>query len=808
MNTPFYFISYSRSQLYFAEAIAVHLQRMKVNVWFDLQQLKTGEDWASEIKQGLDDCSGVILIVSQRSISSKYVELEWKAALDAGKPIYLIYFEPSELPDERLQSCPAIDGRGRFQSAMRQLSRAIKEGETPHEGPRFWNISSPKRLARFLAADDDGIMRFPTKLAPGMLMITLSVVAISVTLILATLIVATVFGIPFSLWLGALAGYGFLVSSHYVRRKLVGPPPRLFVLVALGGMMGLLFMTQSFPTQQNTLVVFTGIIAAFTTLFVLALVFCGGDVLRWTLTGFANERVRRRYHGGRWMHREGKGNHRITYRILHSRGDEKFAKQLVRAMNKYRHVLTSTTDDQPDQFTFFLLSNVTVWDEVRTALKVHPRLIAAAMTTVGLPRDVKDQLGRFQYLDARTDAKQRFNTMAATLTETQVQSNTLSASIETTPANLDMTVIPRRVQAGLGALRAYTIIGFSAPVLVVIQLILARSTNTNAQFTPLEIIISVLAALVFAVFCVCLDYLARFRQITTPMFMLLYAAGMIILSIVTPIVGGIQVFGLSYGDDPSSVIPGIVIFFLTSAGLFAWLPTVAPRTLSLIDLREQVGSVVRAVIVISIISVYAAFVILTPGVFAVLGTSQMFSAYAGAPIPDAFSMIFPPDTHLVPLQDGQLDPRASYEDFSTRDALQTFVDEVLERLGDDFVSDVAAYRSDGQGYGLRLVIGRFRYSAENDSPNYAQQRLHDLAQKIGAVYQPGHIFGSGSSVVPGALVELKLSDEAGSPRLVNILAIDTARTHHLIYITSSDTPAMRAWLKQFLFQLGAVHAGQ
>ena len=104
MDAPFYFISYSRTQLYFAEAIAVQLQRMKVNVWFDLQQLKTGENWASEIKQGLDECAGVVLIVSQRSVGSKYVELEWQAALDAGKPVYLIYFEPAELTDERLKS--------------------------------------------------------------------------------------------------------------------------------------------------------------------------------------------------------------------------------------------------------------------------------------------------------------------------------------------------------------------------------------------------------------------------------------------------------------------------------------------------------------------------------------------------------------------------------------------------------------------------------------------------------------------------------------------------------------------------------
>ena len=39
------FLSYSRRQLYFAESLALHLQKGGLDVWFDLQQLQAGKVW-------------------------------------------------------------------------------------------------------------------------------------------------------------------------------------------------------------------------------------------------------------------------------------------------------------------------------------------------------------------------------------------------------------------------------------------------------------------------------------------------------------------------------------------------------------------------------------------------------------------------------------------------------------------------------------------------------------------------------------------------------------------------------------------
>ncbi|MBL8156567.1 MAG: toll/interleukin-1 receptor domain-containing protein, partial [Anaerolineae bacterium] len=43
------FLSYSRSQYYFAESLVLRLQASGLAVWFDVQQLEPGSDWQRDI---------------------------------------------------------------------------------------------------------------------------------------------------------------------------------------------------------------------------------------------------------------------------------------------------------------------------------------------------------------------------------------------------------------------------------------------------------------------------------------------------------------------------------------------------------------------------------------------------------------------------------------------------------------------------------------------------------------------------------------------------------------------------------------
>jgi hypothetical protein len=367
----------------------------------------------------------------------------------------------------------------------------------------------------------------------------------------------------------------------------------------------------------------------------------------------------------------------------------------------------------------------------------------------------------------------------------------------------------------LGSLRLYATVGFVAPLLVVLQLTILRSSGMDAQFSTPTVIVTVIAALLFALFCFSLDYLVRFRQITTPIFMAVYAVGMILFSLVSSAFGGIQIFGQGTSTDPLSVIPAIIIFFFTSAGLFAWLPAVPPHKLSLSDVRAQFGSVLRNVLVIGGIGVYAAFVILTAGFLGGAGMAQVLSGNVGltgasAPVFSAWitsgnlSVRYPEAMHYLSLTNRQIDFNtfSSFnggKDISLRAPIQMIVDQVSQEMGELFSPSFAGYALDGQGSGLTLIGGQFTPPAEADRPNYARQRLHDLIQGEGEgiVYEPEHIFGSEARPIPGALMELKRTDESGKPVLVTIAAIDTATAHHLVYLVSSDIPAMSALRDQF-----------
>jgi TIR domain len=114
------FISYSRKQLYFAEAIALHLQKEGMEIWFDLQQLGAGTDWASALKNGYGNCARLILVVSQAALDSKYVEVEWDTARQNGREVILAVVEDVDIP-EKLRDCAVIDFRTDFNSAMKRL---------------------------------------------------------------------------------------------------------------------------------------------------------------------------------------------------------------------------------------------------------------------------------------------------------------------------------------------------------------------------------------------------------------------------------------------------------------------------------------------------------------------------------------------------------------------------------------------------------------------------------------------------------------------------------------------------------------
>lgn len=135
----YFFLSYRRTQLYFAEALAYELAAAGVRTWFDLQRLNPGANWKAAIQRGLENCSGVILVASKSALESPHVELEWRHALESGKPIYVVLFEDVQLPPE-LQQASIFSADRPFPDLIKQLVECIQTGKKPKKYRRRFRL--------------------------------------------------------------------------------------------------------------------------------------------------------------------------------------------------------------------------------------------------------------------------------------------------------------------------------------------------------------------------------------------------------------------------------------------------------------------------------------------------------------------------------------------------------------------------------------------------------------------------------------------------------------------------------------------
>jgi hypothetical protein len=106
------FISYSRKDQYFAQALKTALEHEQFSVWLDLKNIAPGQYYLSEISNGIEDCDVFLLLTSKHSLGSKAeqisgskeVERELEFAKQRGKTII-----PIKLDDIWTETC-ALQG--------------------------------------------------------------------------------------------------------------------------------------------------------------------------------------------------------------------------------------------------------------------------------------------------------------------------------------------------------------------------------------------------------------------------------------------------------------------------------------------------------------------------------------------------------------------------------------------------------------------------------------------------------------------------------------------------------------------------
>ncbi len=123
---PNIFISYSRREVPFVNALVDDLEDRGCTVWLDYRSLVPGTPWAGQIDQGIVESEVVLLVVSRASMASEYVELEWRRVLKVDKRVILLIFEAVDLPPE-LETFEWVDFRGSYKKGLEELMRQVQQ---------------------------------------------------------------------------------------------------------------------------------------------------------------------------------------------------------------------------------------------------------------------------------------------------------------------------------------------------------------------------------------------------------------------------------------------------------------------------------------------------------------------------------------------------------------------------------------------------------------------------------------------------------------------------------------------------------
>lgn len=92
------FISYSRKDIDFARKLAGDLETAGYDVWWDITDLRGGDDWVRNIPEAIKTSQYFIVVLTPNSIESEWVRKEYTQALSLRKKIIPIMLTSCEVP--------------------------------------------------------------------------------------------------------------------------------------------------------------------------------------------------------------------------------------------------------------------------------------------------------------------------------------------------------------------------------------------------------------------------------------------------------------------------------------------------------------------------------------------------------------------------------------------------------------------------------------------------------------------------------------------------------------------------------------
>lgn len=96
-DEPYLFVSYSHADCHEVYPILDQLHDLKYRIWYD-ESCENGNDFREELRNRIFMCEGILLFVSEHSMSSPYCGMEVIVAREYNKRIFPIYVDDCEIP--------------------------------------------------------------------------------------------------------------------------------------------------------------------------------------------------------------------------------------------------------------------------------------------------------------------------------------------------------------------------------------------------------------------------------------------------------------------------------------------------------------------------------------------------------------------------------------------------------------------------------------------------------------------------------------------------------------------------------------
>lgn len=152
------FISHSTNDDKFVDKLASELHIYGIQTWVDHQDMPIGSRWVTQLEEALGQSDVLLLVLSQVSLKSSYVESEWHTFFNMGRKIIPLMLEKCEIP-LFLRTFHQIDFQSshNFEEQVKQLLAVLPytiEKTSAHQAQPSWDLpdtlsKKPEPSAKF-----------------------------------------------------------------------------------------------------------------------------------------------------------------------------------------------------------------------------------------------------------------------------------------------------------------------------------------------------------------------------------------------------------------------------------------------------------------------------------------------------------------------------------------------------------------------------------------------------------------------------------------------------------------------------------